>query len=318
MIHPRNLVLGVLVIAVVGVRMLLRAPALEELVDAPLLPRVSRDNVARVLVEHTPEGGELQRVSVVRRGEGWIVSELQDFPAQAWLVEQLIDRVGALRTTSQVAREASSWEELGVGEDALRLRFEDESGVPVASLRLGRPVQSQASAERVPHLRLEGRDAVYRAPGVPWVEPEPARWMRTALFELTPESVTGLGLVSAVAQVEPWRAEYARGESGAWTSDSGARAPRTAMRRLVDQLCGLQAARLESEPGELRQGEWTELTLRGLNERAEALVIGPPLPDGGRLAARASWLADRRPWRVRLDAALGEELVARARELVNP
>ena len=322
MIHPRNLLLGVVVAVLVALNFALERPRLEVMADSALLPRLVRDDVARVEVERAASTDAPAALVVIARTDaGWSVEQLGGFPAQSWLVESLIDRLSALRTTAQVAREESSWEELGVSEQgSLRLRFLDTSGLPLASIVLGHPVQSAASAERSPHVRLEGRSEVYRAPGVPWVEPDPVHWIQTALFELGADEVSSLRLT---VPDPSWRRQrfvaFTRSDAGAWLTSSGERAPRSAMRRLLDQLCELQVAELEStRPAALLEA--VGLMRLGLEDAAGAsaeLVIGPLLPDGTRLAALQAWLDADQPWRIRLDPQIAAELTGRARDLAT-
>jgi len=185
--------------------------------DQPLLA-LDAAKVDRIVIE----GPDQAKVVLARQGDGWVLPESGDFPADAGRVEQFLRRLAALKPGQPVATSKEALARFRVNDDTFERRIAlGSGGKETATLYLG-----SSPARRLIHARLAGRDAVY---GVEFFALEaPASgdlWQDKGVLRMPPEKITaveagGLKLERAVQAAKDgqpgsgWKAEgLAEGET---------------------------------------------------------------------------------------------------------
>jgi hypothetical protein len=121
---------------------------------------VERDAIDRIEISLRPTGdAEPDPAVLVRAGEGWTVHSAADYPAAVDKVEELLDKLLALRTGMPIATRAASHEALKVASDGYGRRIEIVAGGESQAWLVG------AATSKSVNLRREGEDDVYRAVG---------------------------------------------------------------------------------------------------------------------------------------------------------
>lgn len=191
-LHPRNLVLLVLVVGLAAAKVALDEPLTTASSSGPLVAGADllETRTARVRIED-PAGGEA--VTLVRDGATWRVEERWNHPAEPTAVAELLARVAALNLADRVANEAANHGRFGVGEDALRIRLQDGAGRSLADLRQGRPAEG-GDAGVGSYVRLASGDDVLRAHRFEPVSPAPRAWLDTRLLRFDPAVATQLSV----------------------------------------------------------------------------------------------------------------------------
>jgi len=179
----RNVVLIGIVVVLGAADYLSRGPARDSGASGRLLPGLEADDIVQLRLER---GGE--RLDLERTEEGWAVVPKDRFPAHAALVREFLARLTGVSKTDRVSSAFESRDEYGLGQAAGRVELLDDGGATRAVLWIGRPPE----LERGAYVRLEGEDAVYRAPTLPAVETDPIRWLDTLVIDLDPPRVESI------------------------------------------------------------------------------------------------------------------------------
>jgi len=299
-VHPRNVVLALVLAALLAANALLARPRSEAQAGGPLAPGFDPAAVERI--ELSAPGAE---PLALERGDGglWTVVQRGGFPAYAFAVDELFARVRALSRSDRVGEEAAAHDAQGVGASGTRLAFEDRDGRALLELVQGAPPGLAAGC----NVRLAAEVDVYRAPGLPPVPVSPAAWLDTRLAVFEPAEVRAL---AARRQGQPWL-ELERDALG-WGAPGpeGARAQRTRVERLLQvaaQLIFADVLALEAGPATGLDAPVTELVLELKDGERVTLALGGRADDGAYYATNSGW---PRPWCVALPAETADVLLA--------
>lgn len=187
-IAPRNLVLAALVLALFALNALLDArhgfepprPLFTELDPA----RVARVRIARALPAQPGAKATQELVELERTQDGFGIVQCAGFPAHPGAVEDLLQRVGALRAGELLARNETGRGAYELGDNAPRLELLDEQGRALAALRQGR--DARGASVVLPLLGSAHDGEVVSAPGLIALDARPEAWLdaRVPLPEL--------------------------------------------------------------------------------------------------------------------------------------
>lgn len=113
-------------------------------------------------------------IALAKRGEGWVVTSSQDYPAQQTPVTELLTKLGGLLRAQPVASSVARHKQLGVADDAYERKVVlTLEGKPV-TLYVGRPIGGRQTA-----VRLGDRPDVYAVSGLnSWsIDPQLRTWV---------------------------------------------------------------------------------------------------------------------------------------------
>ncbi|MAB78908.1 MAG: hypothetical protein CMJ89_06075 [Planctomycetes bacterium] len=312
-IHRRNRVLLALVVLCLGLDWLMRpqeAPAQER---TPVFPQLDPRRAVRVLLEGA-EGEEVAAVELVRNGEEWKVASLYDFPAHAWIVEDLLARLRGLSHNDLVSNDPEAFKLFGFDGSERRLRIEDEHGKLLAQSTVARGPEERGS-----HVRPMGVDEVYRAPALRYLDLNPERYVQADLVDFDPAQLEGLELEFAPEQA---LAHVERMQDGRWRKSNGELLSPAKVDPLIawsSHLYLLSVAAGEPDPQHgLSGGGWARLRLILQDGECE-LIIGHAVPAeqgglGERYATNLTW---ETPWVVTVSALTAERLSRLAQALAH-
>jgi len=189
-IAPRNLALAAVAIALFALSAWLDARRGFE-PPTPLFTDFDPARVARVRIARTlPQapGADAkpvqQLVELERTSEGFGIAQCAGFPAHPGAVEDLLQRVAALRAGELLARNEAGRGAYELGEQAPRLELLDASGRALAALRQGR--DARGASVVLPLLGSAHDGEVVSAPGLIALDARPEAWLdaRVPLPEL--------------------------------------------------------------------------------------------------------------------------------------
>lgn len=299
-IHPRNVVLALVLAALCAASFLFERPSAVALERGPLAPGFDPAAVEKIELA----AGDGAPLTLARQEGTWRVVERDGFKAYAFAVDELLARVRGLQRSDKIGAEAAAHELQGVGAAGTRLTFEDAAGRTLLALVQGAPAGLAAGS----NVRLAGENDVYRAPTLPPTPTAPAAWLDTHLVSFQPASVRAVvlshgagGALDLLRDEQGWRVQGA----------AGGRAPRTRVERLLQVASNLIFADVLDAAVSPETGFGTppeallELELEG-GER-QALWVGRQGPDGAYYATNPHW---EKPWCVALPAATAEVLFA--------
>lgn len=127
----------------------------QPLLDVPLA------EVSAIAVSDRGEGEEkAESVSLVRKGEAWVVGGADDFPADTKKIEEVIGKLLKATHREPIATKAANHNALDVGERTYDKKVELTVGGEKKTLILGSGKGSSV------HARFEGKDDVYLARGI--------------------------------------------------------------------------------------------------------------------------------------------------------
>jgi len=128
---------------------------------------------------------------LVRQDGGWVMPDVDDFPATAGTIDALLSRLALLQTDRLIAENATSHNQLGVGEtnNEGQIILDGET-----RLYIGNSAGSDAT-----HVRLDGSDQVYLVSGLSAADTNIAssNWTDTLYFSVLPQDIVGIQIENA-------------------------------------------------------------------------------------------------------------------------
>jgi hypothetical protein len=130
-------------------------------VDAqPLIPDVSVDDVTALRIEAAPANDKPGKVlSIKKSGDGWVLPEAGDYPADAKKVKTVLDALLSGRVRAPLASKKSNHNALEVGERTYSRKVKLTAGDTTHDLVVGTARGTAA------HVRRANEDMVYLARG---------------------------------------------------------------------------------------------------------------------------------------------------------
>lgn len=172
----------------------------------PVFPEVeAKDVIALTITDAEGDSIALQRV-----GDGWVLPEADDYPAQADKVTPLVDKIVGLSTARLVTRTSSSHKRLQVSADDFnhRIEFETADGAK-RTLYLGSSPQYGTT-----HFRVEGQNETYLTSEISGYETnaQAGSWIDTVYVRVSEEAITRVTLRNANGSFT-----FDRDDEGNWT-----------------------------------------------------------------------------------------------------
>ncbi|MCA9537246.1 MAG: DUF4340 domain-containing protein [Myxococcales bacterium] len=108
----------------------------------------------------TEEGKAAETVTLVKKGDAWVVPAADDFPADPKKVDEVVEKLAKATTREPIAESKANHNALNVGERTFEKKVEIKAGERTIKLVLGSAKGSSA------HVRVDDGDAVYLARGI--------------------------------------------------------------------------------------------------------------------------------------------------------
>ncbi|QDU67031.1 DUF4340 domain-containing protein [Engelhardtia mirabilis] len=305
MLSRANLLALVALVALVALDLATRPVPATRAIGERLFPDLSLETAQAITVGN--DAGESLRIE--RREGSWVLPAWDGFPADTWLVEELIAALEQQTDATLVARTPSEPEVFGLGAAAgPRVVVDDIGGRHLASYLQGSDLPRGPGASTGMHLTREGEQAVYRAPLVPRVSTSAESWMRTRTIDVPTAAVLALRLRFAGQR----QLEFRRGPEGRWSTEVG-EAPQVPLDRLLSGIGSLFHSGL-AEVDDLSTAGLAPPLLEiaaviageGGSETERSIAIGGDRADGGSYATSPQW---PEPWIVVISAPMLGDLL---------
>jgi hypothetical protein len=156
--------------------------------SGPLLTDFNPDEVTAL----TLESGDGGLTRLIRQGDGWILADTDNYPADGTKIEPLLDKIAAIQTGRLVASSASSHKRLQVAQDDYAGRITlDLADDNQETLYIGSAPNPQGT-----HVRLAGQDDTYLTGELAsWeVNPSLNNWIDATYISLDRASVASIVL----------------------------------------------------------------------------------------------------------------------------
>ncbi len=117
---------------------------------------LEKDAITKVVITRKPYGDKGEEpVELVRQGDDWSLASAGGYPALPDKVGDVLDALADMRVRAPLATQASSHNQLKVGDQEYSKKVEVHVGDTVHAFRMG------AAASNTSHVRREGEDEVY-------------------------------------------------------------------------------------------------------------------------------------------------------------
>jgi hypothetical protein len=171
-----------------------------------LLPDVSADEIQQIFIED----GDGDTITLARSEDGWVLPDIDDYPALSSKVDTLIDGLLAIDTSRLIAQTESSHRRLKVAADA----FERKIVLSSAAATLRTIYLGSAPSFGSAHVRLEGDVDTYLTDAIAahQANADAASWVDTAYLSVPQEEIQAIRLKNANGSFE-----FEKDEEGNWT-----------------------------------------------------------------------------------------------------
>lgn len=174
--------------------------------SGPLFPGLETAAINKLTI--TDNQG--QQVTLLRQGDGWVLANSGDFPADSSKIEPVLTKIAAMTTSRLIAHSENSQKQLQVADDDFlrQIDMERRDG-SVETLYLGSAPNPQAT-----NVRRAGENETYLAGGLASWEVAAAaqNWIDAAYLKLVRDEITRLVLENANGAFQ-----FDKQADGTWT-----------------------------------------------------------------------------------------------------
>ena len=244
------ILLGILVVLVVIVGLVENPFAKSEYakkVEAatPLFPNFNKESVTKI--EITASG---ETTTLVKENNQWLVASMENYPADAEGVEDVLDKVTELKTTGLVSSNPEKQAQFEVDSSGARAKLLDASGNVRAHLFLGKNTPGYLSS----YVRAADSNNVYVGKGnlKATFDKGTRTWKDRTIFSFNKGDVTHLTIKSEGEEIE-----LEMGADSEWqmTKPEAFAAKQTELDSLLDSLSALDTDDFAAEVGNLSEYE---------------------------------------------------------------
>ena len=244
------ILLGILVVLVVIVGLVENPFAKSEYakkVEAatPLFPNFNKESVTKIEITASAE-----TTTLVKENNQWLVASMENYPADAEGVEDVLDKVTELKTTGLVSSNPEKQAQFEVDSSGARAKLLDASGNVRAHLFLGKNTPGYLSS----YVRAADSNNVYVGKGnlKATFDKGTRTWKDRTIFSFNKGDVTHLTIKSEGEEIE-----LEMGADSEWqmTKPEAFAAKQTELDSLLDSLSALDTDDFAAEVGNLSEYE---------------------------------------------------------------
>ncbi|NJN81025.1 MAG: DUF4340 domain-containing protein [Caldilineaceae bacterium] len=213
--------------------------------DALLLAGMQAADVDRIALT----GVDGVEVELVRGGDGWLLPNLDDYPALGDKVEETLTKLLAIETDRLVTRTRESHARLKVAEQAFERKVSLHGGDGIEkSIYIGTSAGAGAT-----HVRLEGSDETYLTSEIAaWELNAPiANWVELLYVSLPAADLVAVELSNANGDLS-----FQRDENGDWQLDGLSEGEALAADRISSLLTQVATVRMTEPVGRTEQPDY--------------------------------------------------------------
>ncbi len=188
-------------------------------------------------------------VELVKRGSDWQLASHFDYPADGTKVNELLEKVTAIRTRGALASGVARQKQLEVADDNYQRKLVLTSGGKDVTLFVG-----ASAGARQTSVRVAGSKDVHGASGLSAfaVGAEPSAWIDTAYFKVDKEQIASIEVTN---QNGTFTLEPTGGEGGGWSVELNGKAVEVPAgseidKDMVDRVVSRISAMTMTEPGD--------------------------------------------------------------------
>lgn len=185
--------LGIIAVLMVGAAILLnrlsQGAHTADLSSSPLIEGLAVEAIDTIRI--TGEKGA-ESVTLSRKNDQFVVSDKDDYPADASKINQLLNQCLDVRTVEKITSNPDNHADLGVTEDTAQhvIAFLNSEAAPIVTL-----VFSESNPEtNTAHARLLSSNDVFSIQGAPWFNSRPTDYIDTSLVNVTPDKVSSVAV----------------------------------------------------------------------------------------------------------------------------
>jgi len=207
--NPQKLLTGLL-----GVQVLLTAitwwPAPQMAASRPLI-EWKPEQITSVTIHSATTDNLGDGLVLNRQDDGWVIESEYSYPAQPAKVDELLEKLTAIKIRTPVTLQAVRHEQLNVADDNATRRVTVQAGDESVEFLLGIAGNSRS------HLRLAGQNEVYTISGLgAWaIRDASTQYLERKVLDVKPGSLESYSLTNSHGTVE-----LVRDEARQWTSPS--------------------------------------------------------------------------------------------------
>ena len=244
------ILLGILVVLVVIVGLVENPFAKSEYakkVEAatPLFPNFNKESVTKIEITASAE-----TTTLVKENNQWLVASMENYPADAEGVEDVLDKVTELKTTGLVSSNPEKQAQFEVDSSGAEAKLLDASGNVRAHLFLGKNTPGYLSS----YVRAADSNNVYVGKGnlKATFDKGTRTWKDRTIFSFNKGDVTHLTIKSEGEEIE-----LEMGADSEWqmTKPEAFAAKQTELDSLLDSLSALDTDDFAAEAGNLSEYE---------------------------------------------------------------
>ena len=174
---------------------------------APLLGDLTADQVTAVTVTDA-KGNE---ISLKNAGDGWVLPDADDYPADAERVSKMLDGLIAIKTDKLITKTPASQKRLEVAADKFQRKVVLTTADGSKTVFIGTSAGAKAT-----HVRLDGQDETFLTDAITaWDAPAQASgWVKPEFVSVNKDDVTAVTIENTNGTLK-----FAKGDDGNWTLD---------------------------------------------------------------------------------------------------
>lgn len=205
MTRLHQILIGLLAVQLILVGVVFAWPRSGQAAAVPLLGALKAEEITSLAIRDD-RGASIR---LAKAGEGWVVADADDFPADAARITPVTAKLAALKAGRSVAQNAANFKRLQVADDTYQRRVEIGTAGGAYILYLG-----SSAGGRATHVRLSGQNDVYIASDLaPFdLNADAASWINTSYLEVAQADVMTLTLKNASGEFV-----FEKNAQGQWT-----------------------------------------------------------------------------------------------------
>ncbi len=172
---------------------------------APLLSDLSADQITAITV--TDDKGN--EISLKKQGDGWVLPDADDYPADSERISKLLDNLIAIKTDRLITKTPASQKRLEVAADKFQRKVVLTTDTGAETVFIGTSAGAKAT-----HVRLDGQDETFLTDAITaWDAPAQASsWVDPTFVSVKKDDITAVTIENTKGTLA-----FTKDSDGNWT-----------------------------------------------------------------------------------------------------